>query len=162
MNLYEYNFTSLHGGPLSMNRYRNQPVFIVNTASECGFTPQYVKLQQLYENYRQSGLVVLGIPCNDFGEQEPGDEEQIAEFCETNYRITFPMTQKYPVLGRGAHPLFRDIVQEFGPDALPRWNFHKYFFDRKGQLVEHWPSNKEPDHTAITNAIARNLQSWVL
>lgn len=162
MNLYEYNFKSLQGPPLTMHRFRNQPVLVVNVASECGFTPQYAKLQKLYGDYYQSGLVVLGIPSNDFGEQEPGDDDAIADFCAREYRIRFPMTTKYPVTGSEAHPLFKDMAQEFGPDVLPRWNFHKYFFDRKGQLVEHWPSKVEPDDTSITNTIARNLQSWTL
>lgn len=162
MNLFEYNFKSLQGLPMSMDRFRNQPVLIANTASECGYTPQYAKLQQLHNDYGQSGLVVIGIPSNDFGEQEPGDEEQIAEFCSANYGVTFPMTAKYPVTGIGAHPLFRDLSQEFGPDITPRWNFHKYLFDRKGQLVEHWPSKVEPDDEAVTHVITRNLQSWTL
>ncbi len=162
MNIFEYSFKSLQGPPMTMQRFRNQPVLVVNVASECGFTPQYAKLQKLYFDYNQSGLVVLGIPSNDFGEQEPGDEDEIADFCAREYQVRFPMTAKYPVTGAEAHPLFKDIAQEFGSDALPKWNFHKYFFDRKGQLVEQWPSRIQPDDTRITNTIARNLQSWTL
>ncbi len=162
MNLFEYNFKSLQGPPLTMQRFRNQPALLVNVASECGYTPQYTRLQRLYNEYTQSGLVVIGMPCNDFGEQEPGDEDAIADFCAREYQIRFPMTAKISVSGAGQHPLFRDMSQEFGSDVLPRWNFYKYFFDRKGQLVEHWPSSVEPDDPKITNTIARNLQSWTL
>ncbi len=162
MNVFNYAFKSLDGAPLALDRWRGQPFLIVNTASECGYTPQYEKLQRLYEDYRQSGLVVLGIPSNDFGGQEPGSEEDIAEFCDSHYRIGFPMTAKYSVSGGEAHPLFLDLLNEFGPDVMPKWNFHKYFFNRAGDLVEHWPSRVEPDDPAVTHVIEQNLQSWVL
>ncbi len=162
MNLFEYSFAALGGGALSMERFRNQPILLVNTASECGFTPQYKQLQAIYNDYRQSGLVVVGIPCNDFGEQEPGDDEEIARFTREEYSITFPMTSKYSVIGPQSHPLFKTMAEEFGGDVLPRWNFHKYLFSRKGQLVEHWPSKVPPDDPAVTHQITRNLQSWSL
>lgn len=162
MNLYEYSFAALEGGPLSLERYRSQPIMIVNTASECGYTPQYTALQRLYIDYQQSGLVVVGIPCNDFGEQEPGSEEEIARFVREDYAVTFPMTAKYSVIGQGMHPLFRAMAEQIGPDILPRWNFHKYLFDRRGQLVEHWPSATTPDDPALLHQVARHLQSWSL
>lgn len=162
MNFYNYTFKSLSGAPISMERFRNQPILVVNTASECGYTPQYAKLQVLYNDYNQSGLEVLGIPSNDFGGQEPGTEEEIADFVWREYRVRFPMTAKYPVIGRDAHPLFIDLSQEYGSDILPRWNFHKYLFDRKGKLIESWPSEVEPDDSAVIHQITRNLQSWTL
>lgn len=162
VNLYEYSFAGLEGGTLSLERYRNQPILIVNTASECGFTPQYRSLQRLYMDYRQSGLVVIGIPCNDFGEQEPGTEEEIARFVRDEYGVTFPMTAKYSVIGASSHPLFRDLVEKFGPDILPRWNFHKYLFNRRGELVEHWPSATTPDDPALLHQVSSHLQSWSL
>lgn len=162
MNVYEYSFAALEGGALSMERFRNQPILLVNTASECGYTPQYAQLQRVYNDYRQSGLMVIGIPCNDFGGQEPGDEQQIAEFVRENYAVSFPMTCKYSVVGPMAHPLYRALAEAKGGDILPRWNFHKYLFDRKGQLVGHWPSQVPPDDPAITHQIGRYLQSWSL
>ena len=162
MNVFEYTFTSLGGGNLDLSKYQGQPIFIVNTASECGFTPQYQKLQQLWMEYKKSGLVVIGIPCDDFGHQEPGAEEAIAKFCETNYQVSFPLTGKYKVLGLEAHPLYLAIREEFGIDAMPNWNFFKYLFDRTGQLVEFWPSKVSPDDAMITHKIERNLQSWIL
>jgi glutathione peroxidase len=162
MNVFEYVFVSLGGGSLAMSNYQGQPIFIVNTASECGYTPQYQELQHLWMDYKQSGLVVIGMPSDDFGHQEPGDEESIAEFCETNFHISFPMTGKYSVMGLDAHPIFHAIREEFGDDALPRWNFHKYLFDRTGQLVGFWPSKVPPDDPAITHEIECNLQSWIL
>lgn len=162
MNLFEYSFAALEGGAMPMERFRNQPVLLVNTASECGFTAQYAQMQSVYNDYQQSGLVVVGLPCNDFGNQEPGADAQIAEFVRENYGVSFPMTSKYSVLGPQAHPLFRAITEEYGGDVLPRWNFYKYLFNRKGTLVEHWPSKVPPDDPAITHQITRNLQSWVL
>ncbi|MGY6630868.1 MAG: glutathione peroxidase [Wenzhouxiangella sp.] len=162
MNVHEYNFIGLDGARLSMQRYQNQPVLLVNTASECGFTHQYTTLQKVHNDYSHSGLVVLGMPCNDFGNQEPSDEADIQAFLDREFGITFPMTMKYSVIGREAHPLFRAIVETRGPDYLPRWNFTKYLFDRKGELVERWPSEVPPDDPAIIHQINRNLQSWSL
>jgi len=162
MNVFEYAFVSIHGGRMPLSNYQGQPLLIVNTASECEYTPQYQQLQRLWLDYKQSGLVVIGIPCDDFGHQEPGDEDSIAEFCRTNYQVDFPMTGKYHVMGISAHPLFQAIREEFGEDATPRWNFHKYLFNRQGQLVQFWPSRVQPIDTAITHQIECNLQSWVL
>ena len=134
MNVQEYFFTALGGSTMPLSNYRGQPILIVNTASKCGYTPQYQKLEFLWKDYKGSGLIVIGIPSNDFGEQEPDDEDAIAEFCTTNYNVTFPMTSKQSVIGRGAHPLFVAMREEFGEDVIPRWNFYKYFFDRQGLL----------------------------
>lgn len=162
MNVFEYVFMTVSGSRLALSYYQGQPILIVNTASECGYTPQYEGLQRLWLDYKESGLVVLGIPCNDFGEQEPGDEDAIAEFCETNYQVSFPIAAKYNVMGISAHPLFHAIREEFGDDATPRWNFYKYLFDRNGQMVDFWPSKVTPDDSSITHQIECNLQSWVL
>jgi len=136
MRVYEYVFRSINGATMPFERWTGQPLFIVNTASECGFTPQYLKLQKLWEEYRPSGLVVIGIPCNDFDQQEPASEEEIMEFCSSNYGVTFPMTTKQTINGSGAHPLFRAMREEFTSDILPRWNFCKYLFGREGTLIE--------------------------
>ncbi len=162
MNIFEYVFMSLDGAPMPLRNYRGQPILLVNTASKCEFTPQYRALETIWEDYRQSGSIVIGMPCNDFGNQEPDSEAEIAEFCRSEYHVSFPMTGKYQVMGISAHPLFHAIREEFGDDAAPHWNFYKYLFDRNGQMVDYWPSDITPDDPVITHQIECNLQSWVL
>ena len=162
MNIFEYNFIAIDGLNMPLSRWQGQPIFIVNTASQCGFTPQYKLLQNMWRDYKEGGLVVVGIPSNDFGEQEPGDEEVIAQFCDSNYAIDFPMTQKMSVIGRDAHPMYIAIGEEMGSDFLPKWNFHKYLFDRAGEMVNGWPSGVEPNDPQITHSIERYMQSWIL
>jgi len=162
MRIHQYTFCSAQGHALSLDRWQGQPFVVVNTASECGYTPQYKKLQSLWDEYRRNGLVVLGIPCNDFGGQEPADDEQIAQFCTEQYAVTFPVTTKLSIIGKNPHRLFVDLREEYGNDLLPRWNFHKYLFGRDGELVEHFPSNVEPDDPGFRNHIERNLGSWTM
>jgi len=162
MNVHEFVFMSISGAPMPLRNYHGQPILLVNTASECGYTPQYEALEAIHNDYRQSGLVIIGMPCNDFGGQEPGTEEEIAEFCAEKYNVSFLMTAKYNVMGMSAHPLFHSIRDEFGDDATPRWNFYKYLFDRDGQMIDFWPSKVPPNDPAITHQIECNLQSWVL
>jgi glutathione peroxidase len=132
-------------------------VLVVNTASLCGFTYQYTALQELWEGYRERGLVVLGVPSNDFGGQEPGTEAEIKDFCEVNFAVDFPMTEKQQVRGAGAHPFFHYIGEELGPDAAPRWNFHKYLVTPDGRLAGAWPSRVEPGAPEIREAIEAAL-----
>ncbi|MFC1797455.1 glutathione peroxidase [Pseudomonadota bacterium] len=162
MRIHEFAFRSLYGASMPFERWTGQPLFIVNTASECGYTPQYVKLQKMWEEYRPSGLVVIGIPCNDFGEQEPGSDEEILEFCSSQYNVTFPMTSKQTIIGAGAHPLFKAMREEYTSDILPHWNFCKYLFGREGTLLHHWQANVEPDEPGLRHEIERNLSSWSL
>jgi glutathione peroxidase len=162
MRIHQYSFRSAQGHALPLERWQGQPILLVNTASECGYTPQYKKLQSLWEEYRPNGLVVLGVPCNDFGGQEPGSDEQIAQFCTEHYAVTFPITTKLSIIGQNPHRLFVDMLEEYGDDLLPRWNFHKYLFGRDGELVDHFPSKMEPDDPAFRHQIERNLGSWTL
>lgn len=162
MHVYDFNFRSIHGATMPLERWKGQPLLMVNTASECGFTPQYAKLQDLWMEYRPNGLVVIGMPCNDFGEQEPGDDESVAEFCTSNYGITFPMTEKVSIIGRHPHPLFIALREEYTSEVLPKWNFHKYLFGQDGKLLEHWPSNMEPDHSGFRHFLERNLHAWTM
>jgi glutathione peroxidase len=162
MYIYEYKFRSIDDANMPLERWRGQPLLLVNTASECGFTPQYAKLQRLHHEYEKSGLVVLGVPSNDFGGQEPADETAIKDFCVSNFGVTFPMTAKQTFLGPDAHPLFIDMVEEFTADVLPRWNFFKYLFSRDGDLIEHWPSEVEPDDSEFRRTVEQNLSSWKL
>ncbi|HNH91622.1 glutathione peroxidase [Accumulibacter sp.] len=132
-SIYEISAERLTGGSQSLADYAGQVLLIVNTASECGFTPQYAGLQALYEKYRERGLVVLGFPCNQFGAQEPGEASEIAAFCQKNYGVTFPMFAKVEVNGEHAHPLFRHLKKAapglLGSEAI-KWNFTKFLVDR--------------------------------
>lgn len=158
MSAHKVEFKSIDGEPLPLKKFEGRPVLIVNTASECGYTPQYEGLQSLWSDYRKRGLIVLGVPCNDFGDQEPGDENQIKDFCQVNYGVDFPMTGKVSVLGGDAHPFYRWVESEFGEAATPRWNFHKYLVGTDGSLVGMWPSDVDPQSDEIVNAIEEQLQ----
>src|SRR5690242_10206920 len=126
MNAYDFSFTSIGGAPLPLAQYRGRPLLVANTASFCGFTYQYEDLEALWRRYRDRGLVVIGVPSNDFGQQEPGSEKEIKQFCEGKYAVDFPLTGKQDVIGPHAHPLFSWISAELGEAGTPRWNFHKY------------------------------------
>ena len=154
---HDFSFTSIAGQPLDMKQFAGHPVLVVNVASFCGFTPQYADLQKLHERYGGKGLVVLGVPSNDFGAQEPKTEPEIASFCETNYGVTFPLTSKQKVIGSEAHPLYRWIAVEAGEGAAPKWNFHKYLIGKDGSLKEAWPSRVSPTSAEITSAIDAEL-----
>lgn len=132
--------------------FGDRVVLVVNTASRCAYTPQYQGLEQLYERYRERGLVVAGFPSNDFGGQEPGNEAKVAEFCELTYGVEFPMFAKTVVRGgRGTHPFYRALAAATGD--FPGWNFHKYLLDRRGRAVASFPSRIKPDDPALINQI---------
>ena len=150
---HDFTFSGIDNKPIDMKQYKGHPVLVVNVASFCGFTPQYTELQKLHETYGPKGLVVLGVPSNDFGAQEPKTEAEIAKFCETNYGVTFPMTAKQKVVGMDAHGLYQWIGGEAGEGALPKWNFHKYLIDKDGKLAGSWPSKISPTSKEITGPI---------
>jgi glutathione peroxidase len=157
MSAYDFNFTSIDGAPLPLAQYRGQPLLVVNTASFCGFTYQYEDLEALWQRYRARGLVVIGVPSNDFGQQEPGNEKEIKQFCEGRYAVDFPLTDKQDVIGPQAHPFFRWIAAELGEAGTPRWNFHKYLVGRDGMLEGTWPSSVRPTDRTVTDEIERLL-----
>ena len=138
-NAHDFSFTAIEGGDLPLSGFQGKLVMVVNTASQCGFTPQYEGLQALYEKYRSKGFVVLGVPSNDFGGQEPGSAAEIKEFCETSFAIDFPIADKTVVRGDEAHLFYRWARDEYGALAAPRWNFYKYLITpgggRTGRLV---------------------------
>jgi glutathione peroxidase len=151
---YDFSFPRLDGSDdIVLGDLGAKAVLVVNTASECGFTPQYAGLQKLWERYRDRGLVVLGVPSNDFGAQEPGDARQIQIFCHETYAIDFPMTSKQTVIGGAAHPFYRWIVQETGEAAAPSWNFHKYLIGPAGEPVAVWPAKVDPLDDAVVGEI---------
>jgi glutathione peroxidase len=135
-------------------RYAGKPLIVVNTASFCGYTPQFTGLEAIYQQYRQQGLEILGIPSNDF-RQEARDSEAIAEVCYVNYGVTFQMAETQSVTGQGAHPLYRELAAQSG--QAPRWNFHKYLIDRQGRVVASFPSDTRPDDPALIKAIESAL-----
>lgn len=151
---HQFTFEGLRGGDLPLSQYAGRPLLVVNTASKCGFTPQYKGLEALFEAYGGRGLAIVGVPSNDFAGQEPGTADEIAEFCEINYGVTFPLAAKVPVTGSEAHPFFKWIA-EARPFARPRWNFHKYLFDGQGRLVEAAASFTSPQ--SLTKAIEKLL-----
>lgn len=150
---HAFSFTAIEGGPLPLQQFDGKALLVVNTASLCGFTYQYAGLQRLWERYRDRGLVVLGVPSGDFGGQELGSGAEIKQFCEVNFDIDFPLTEREHVRGTGSHPLFAWLRDELGGGAGPSWNFHKYLIDGDGAAVAAWPSSVEPDSAAVTEAI---------
>jgi glutathione peroxidase len=152
----DHQFSNLRDEPVSLCRFSGKVLLIVNTASECGYTPQYEGLEVLYRRYRDQGFAVLGFPANDFGAQEPGTNKEIAQFCQVNYGITFPMFAKTAVVGANANPLFRELAAKTGKP--PRWNFHKYLIDRAGQPVAAFESAVEPDDPRVTAQIEKLLK----
>jgi len=153
---FSFDFTAIEGDPLPLEQFRGRPMLVVNTASFCGFTRQYAELQTLWETYRDEGLVVLGVPSDDFN-QEMDDNAAIREFCEVQFGIDFPMTERVSVRGSGSHPLFAHFRAELGASAGPTWNFFKYLVAPDGRVVEAWSSRTAPSATAITGAIERAL-----
>lgn len=142
---YEFSFEKLDkSGLLNLSDYKGKVILIVNTASQCGFTSQYKGLQHLYSHYKDKGLVVIGVPSNDFGQQEPGDADQIAKFCEFNYGVSFPLTDKQIVSGDDAHPFYIWARKTLGFGTAPKWNFHKYLINRNGTLVDYYNSTTDP------------------
>ena len=147
---YDFEATDIEGVQRTLADYRGKVLLVVNTASKCGFTPQYEGLEELYRTYAERGLVVLGFPCNQFNHQEPGAEDEIAAFCSTTYDVTFPMFAKIDVNGDGAHPLYQWLKGEQGGVLGDRikWNFTKFLVDREGKVVERYAPATKPDKIA--------------
>jgi glutathione peroxidase len=154
---YRFNFVSIDGEPLPLAAWRGRPVLVINTASFCGYTPQYRDLEAVWQRYRDRGLVVLGVPSNDFGRQEPGSAGEIKQFCASNYSVDFPLAEKCRVIGGDAHPFYRWVAESLGEAGTPRWNFHKYLVGPDGQLAGAWPAQVAPTDARITGEIERLL-----
>lgn len=151
-----YSFTALRGKEiLSLADFKGKVILIVNTASRCGFTSQYKELEALYLRYKDQGLVIIGVPSNDFAKQEPGNDEEIASFCEVNYGVSFPMTSKEHVIGKKAHPFYQWARKDLGFLAGPKWNFHKYLLDKQGNLVDYFYSNISPTSPKLVKEIEK-------
>ena len=150
---HDFDFRSIDGGALPMAQFKGKAVLVVNVASQCGLTPQYEGLEKLWRDKRDAGLVVLGVPANDFGAQEPGTEREIKTFCETRFSVDFPMTAKEHVIGPDAHPFYKWIASELGEDAAPKWNFHKYLIGKDGSIAGTFGSRTEPGDAEMGKAI---------
>ncbi len=157
---YDFSFQTLMGKePMPLAQYKGKVLLIVNTASHCGFTPQYEALEKLYLHYKAQGLVVIGVPSNDFAGQEPGSNEEIANFCRITYGVTFPMASKEVVSGKNAHPFYKWARTELGFGTAPKWNFHKYLINREGKLVTYFNSTTSPEANRVKQAIEQLLDS---
>ena len=151
--LFDFKINSIDGDELNLSTYKGKTILIVNVASNCGFTKQYNDLQNLYDLYSEKGLIVLGIPSNQFGGQEPGSEEEIKDFCKTNFNITFPMTSKHDVKGENAHPIYLWAKKSFGGSTIPKWNFHKILINKNGKVVDTFTSFTNPTSKKIKEKI---------
>lgn len=150
-------FQAIDGTPLDLAALGAKAILVVNTASRCGYTPQYAGLEALYEARKADGLVIVGVPSNDFGAQEPGTEAEIETFCQINYGVTFPLTKKYPVTGADRHPFYTGAVSAIGDEASPKWNFHKILTDGAGHPLKAYPSKVKPDDPALLADIENAL-----
>jgi glutathione peroxidase len=160
MRAWDIDFVSIEGDALPLKNFQGKALLIVNTASLCGFTPQYKELEKVWDDYKDKGLVVIGVPSNDFGGQEPGSAAEIKAFCES-YDVSFPIADKAATKGAARHPFFGWVAAELGEGALPRWNFFKYLVGRDGTLRGAWPSTASPSGGEIRAAIEKALTAGV-
>jgi glutathione peroxidase len=153
---YAFSFTGLDGGSIKLADYAGKPILVVNTASQCGYTPQFTGLQQLYARYHERGLMIVAVPSNDFGGQEPGTPVDILHTAHDEYGVTFPLAEKAVVKGGGQHPFYKWAASE-RPLETPRWNFHKYLIGRDGRIAAVFPTELEPMDARVINAIVKEL-----
>ena len=154
---FDFEIKDINEENFALKNLKDKTVLLVNVASNCGFTKQYSELQELYDKYSEKGLVVLGVPSNQFGGQEPGSNDEIKDFCETNFNITFPMTTKIDVKGENAHPIYLWAKENFGNAAVPKWNFHKILINKQGKIEDTYSSFTKPMSKKLTNKIEEIL-----
>ena len=154
---FDFKIRNISDEILDLSSFKDKTVLLVNVASNCEFTKQYSDLQNLYDKYSAKGLVVLGVPSNQFGGQEPGTNDEIKDFCETNFNITFPITKKYDVKGANAHPIYLWAKENYGKSAVPKWNFYKILINRQGKIEDTFSSLTNPMSKKITNIIEKIL-----
>jgi glutathione peroxidase len=154
---YDFQFKDLDGSPLNLSEYKDKVIVVVNVASQCGFTKQYEDMQNVWEKYQARGFVMLGVPSNDFGNQEPGNSKDIKNFCEAKFGISFPMTEKVSVKGENAHPLYKWAKENYGSSAIPKWNFHKIIIGKDGRIEDTFASITNPSSKRFIKAIEKAL-----
>ncbi len=156
---YDFKFTDLDGSSLNLADFKNKVIVVVNVASQCGFTNQYEDMQNIWEKYQSKGLIIIGVPSNDFGKQEPGSNSEIKNFCEAKFGITFPMTEKVSVKGNAAHPFYQWAHKNYGNSAVPKWNFHKIIVDRNGKINSTFTSMTNPSSKKFIKVIENLINS---
>jgi glutathione peroxidase len=154
---FDFTINSINGDELNLSEFKGKTFLLVNVASKCGFTNQYDDLQKLFDLYQDKGLIILGVPSNQFGGQEPKSENEIKKFCETNFNITFPMTSKYNVKGDDAHPIYKWAKETYGKSTVPKWNFHKILINKDGKVEDTFASFTKPMSKKIINKIEEIL-----
>ena len=155
---YDFEFKDLDGSALNLSNYKGKVLVVVNVASQCGFTKQYEDMQKIWEKYQEKGLVLIGVPSNDFGKQEPGSNTEIKNFCEAKFGITFPMTEKVSVKGTNAHPFYIWAEKNHGNSAIPKWNFHKIIVDKSGKIADTFTSITNPSSKKFTNRLDKLIK----
>tara|TARA_X000000368_G_C23029840_1_gene711976 strand:- start:308 stop:853 length:546 start_codon:yes stop_codon:yes gene_type:complete len=155
---YDFEFNSIEGNKIRLSDYKNNVLVVVNVASRCGYTPQYNDLQSLWANYKDKNLVIIGVPTNNF-KQEPGTNKEIKDFCETNFGISFPMTEKINVIGGNAHPFYKWAKKNYGIGAIPKWNFHKIIIGKDGKVVETFSSFTKPTSKKFINLVEQEIKN---
>ncbi len=156
-NFYDFQLEAITGEKINLDKYKGKAVLLVNVASNCGFTKQYNELQNLWEKYKERDLVVIGVPSNQFGGQEPGSNSEIKSFCEVNFNISFPLTSKYDVKGDNAHDIYKWAKETFGQSTIPKWNFHKILINKKGSVHDTFASFTNPMSKKILNELEKIL-----
>ena len=156
--VYDFEFNSIDGNKIKLSDFKNKVLVVVNVASRCGYTPQYEGLQMLWSNYKNKNLVVIGVPTNNF-KQEPGNNKEIKDFCETNFGINFPMTEKINVIGKDAHPFYKWAKKNHGIAAIPKWNFHKIVIGKNGKVIDTFASFTKPTSDKFLNLIEKEIKN---
>ena len=156
--VYDFEFNGIDGNKIELSNFKDKVLVVVNVASRCGYTPQYEGLQMLWSNYKNKGLVVIGVPTNNF-KQEPGNNKEIKDFCETNFGINFPMTEKINVIGKDAHPFYKWAKKNHGIAAIPKWNFHKIVIGKNGKVIDTFASFTKPNSTKFLNLIEKEIKN---
>ena len=155
---YDFDFKNLDTTKLSLSDYKNKVIIIVNVASKCGFTNQYEDMQKMWKKYENRGVIILGVPSNDFGKQEPGNSKEIKKFCEAKFGITFPMTEKVVVKGEKAHPFYKWAEKNYGKSAVPKWNFHKIIIGKHGKIFDTFASITNPSAKKFIKSVEKALK----
>ena len=156
--VYDFEFNGIDGNKIELSDFKNKVLIVVNVASRCGYTPQYEGLQMLWSNYKNKNLVVIGVPTNNF-KQEPGNNKEIKDFCETNFGINFPMTEKISVIGKDAHPFYKWAKKNHGIAAIPKWNFHKIVIGKNGKVIDTFASFTKPSSDKFLNLIEKEIKN---
>ena len=156
--VYDFSFNNIDGSVIKLDKFKDKIIIVVNVASRCGYTPQYEELQKLWIDYKEKGLVIIGVPSNNF-KQEPGSNKEIKDFCETNFGINFPITEKINIIGKDAHPFFKWAKKNHGISAIPKWNFHKIIIGKDGKVIDTFASFTKPSSNKFIKVIENEIKN---